>query len=66
MQWQLKWAHNIWIFDFPEVINRVTYTTNTIAPLNSRIRKHTNDRPKVKSECSNELAHDHLLNSGER
>lgn len=51
-QWRLKWTDIISMFDFPEEIRRVTYTTNAIESLNSTIRKFTKNRKQYPSEAS--------------
>ena len=51
-QWRLKWADIISMFDFPEEIRKVTYTTNAIESLNSVIRKYTKNRKQYPSEQS--------------
>jgi transposase-like protein len=51
-QWRAKWADIISMFEFPEEIRRVTYTTNAIESLNSTIRKFTKNRKQYPSESS--------------
>lgn len=51
-QWRAKWADIISMFEFPEEIRRVTYTTNAIESLNSTIRKFTKNRKQYPSEES--------------
>ncbi len=46
-QWRLKWADIISMFDFPEEIRKVTYTTNAIESLGSVIRNYTKNRGAV-------------------
>ena len=40
-QWRRHWEHLITMFNYPDDIRRVIYTTNTIESLNSVIRKAT-------------------------
>ena len=40
------------MFDFPEEVRKVTYTTNAIESLNSVIRKYTKNRKQYPSEQS--------------
>lgn len=42
--WLRHWEHIITLFDYPEAIRRVIYTTNAIESLNSVIRKATKNR----------------------
>jgi putative transposase len=42
--WLRHWEHIITLFDYPEEIRRVIYTTNAIESLNSVIRKATKNR----------------------
>ena len=51
-QWRAKWPDITSMFDFPEEIRRVTYTTNAIESLNSTIRKFTKNRKQYPSEQS--------------
>jgi len=51
-QWRAKWPDIISMFDFPDEIRRVTYTTNAIESLNSTIRKFTKNRKQYPSEQS--------------
>ncbi len=46
-QWRLKWSDILSMFDFPEKIGRVTYTTNAIESLGSVICKYTKNRGAV-------------------
>ncbi len=46
-QWRLKWADIISMFDFPEEIRKVTYTTNATRSLGSVIRNYTKNREAV-------------------
>jgi putative transposase len=50
--WRRHWAHIITIFDYPEDIRRVIYTTNGIESLNSVIRKITRNRRIFPSDSS--------------
>ena len=43
-QWQRNWINIIPLFDYPDEIRRVIYTTNAIESLNSVIRKAINNR----------------------
>lgn len=43
-QWRQHWPDIISMFDFPEPIRRVMYTTNAIESVNSVIRKYTRNR----------------------
>ena len=43
-QWRRHWPNLITLFDYPEDIRRVIYTTNAIESLNSVIRKAINKR----------------------
>ena len=50
--WQNNW-HNLVIFlQYPEVIRRIIYTTNTIEGLNSQLRKVTNNKRVFPSDDS--------------
>lgn len=51
-QWRAKWSDIITLFEFPEEIRRVIYTTNAIESLNSTIRKFTKNRKQYPSEQS--------------
>lgn len=51
-QWRAKWSEIIPMFEFPEEIRRVTYTTNAIESLNSSIRKFTKNRKQYPTEES--------------
>lgn len=42
--WRRHWANIITLFDYPDEIRRVIYTTNAIESLNSVIRKAINNR----------------------
>lgn len=42
--WLRHWEHIITLFDYPEEVRRVIYTTNAIESLNSVIRKATHHR----------------------
>ena len=42
--WNSHWPNIITIFDFPEEIRKIIYTTNAIESLNSVIRKAINNR----------------------
>jgi len=42
--WRRHWVHIIPLFDYPDEIRRVIYTTNAIESLNSVIRKAINNR----------------------
>lgn len=50
--WLRHWEHLITIFDYPEDIRRVIYTTNAIESLNSVIRKAINNRRIFPSDRS--------------
>jgi len=50
--WLRHWEHRITIFDYPEDIRRVIYTTNAIESLNSVIRKAINNRRIFPSDRS--------------
>lgn len=50
--WIRHWEHVITIFDYPEEIRRVIYTTNAIESLNSVIRKATKNRRVFPTERS--------------
>ena len=43
-QWRKNWINIIPLFDYPDEIRRVIYTTNAIESLNSVIRKAINNR----------------------
>jgi Transposase and inactivated derivatives len=43
-QWRRNWPNIIPLFDYPDEIRRVIYTTNAIESLNSVIRKAVNNR----------------------
>jgi transposase-like protein len=43
-QWRLHWNDIVTMFDFPEPIRKVIYTTNAIESVNSVIRKLTRNR----------------------
>ena len=43
-QWLRNWANIIPLFDYPDEIRRIIYTTNAIESLNSVIRKAINNR----------------------
>lgn len=52
--WRNNWDNLITIFDYPEEIRRIIYTTNAIESLNSVIRKAIKNRkifPSDKSAC---------------
>ena len=42
--WRRHWPHLITLFDYPDDIRKVIYTTNAIESLNSVIRKAINNR----------------------
>ena len=42
--WQNHWAHLITLFDYPQEIRKIIYTTNAIESLNSVIRKSIRNR----------------------
>ena len=42
--WRSNWENLITIFDYPEEIRRIIYTTNAIESLNSVIRKAIKNR----------------------
>ena len=50
--WLRHWEHLITVFDYPEDIRRVIYTTNAIESLNSVIRKAVNNRRIFPSDRS--------------
>lgn len=50
--WLRHWEHVITVFDYPEDIRRVIYTTNAIESLNSVIRKAINNRRIFPSDRS--------------
>ena len=50
--WLRHWEHLITVFDYPEDIRRVIYTTNAIESLNSVIRKAVNNRRLFPSDRS--------------
>ena len=50
--WLRHWEHIIPVFDYPEDIRRVIYTTNAIESLNSVIRKAINNRRIFPSDRS--------------
>ena len=50
--WLRHWEHIITVFDYPEDIRRVIYTTNAIESLNSVIRKAINNRRIFPSDRS--------------
>jgi Transposase and inactivated derivatives len=50
--WRRHWPNLITLFDYPEEIRRVTYTTNAIESLNSVIRKATKNRRIFPSDAS--------------
>lgn len=50
--WLRKWEHVITVFDYPEEIRRVIYTTNAIESLNSVIRKAITNRRIFPSDRS--------------
>lgn len=50
--WLRQWEHLITVFDYPEDIRRVIYTTNAIESLNSVIRKAINNRRIFPSDRS--------------
>lgn len=52
LMWRRHWEHLITIFDYPEEIRRVIYTTNAIESLNSVIRKAIKNRRIFPSERS--------------
>lgn len=51
-RWLRHWEHLITIFDYPEEIRRVIYTTNAIESLNSVIRKAITNRRSFPSDRS--------------
>ena len=51
-QWRLKWQDIITLFDFPDPIRKVIYTTNAIESVNSVIRKYTRNRKIYPNESS--------------
>ena len=42
--WHKNWSNIITIFDYPDEIRKIIYTTNAIESLNSAIRKSINNR----------------------
>lgn len=48
--WRLNWANLITIFDYPDDIRKVIYTTNAIESLNSVIRKSVKTRKVFPSD----------------
>ena len=50
--WLRHWEHIITVFDYPEDIRRVIYTTNAIESLNSVIRKAIHNRQIFPSDRS--------------
>ncbi len=42
--WRVNWQNLITLFDYPDEIRRIIYTTNAIESLNSVIRKATKNR----------------------
>lgn len=42
--WRRYWSHLITLFDYPDEIRKVIYTTNAIESLNSVVRKAVNNR----------------------
>ena len=42
--WQNNWQNLVVFLEYPEVIRRIIYTTNTIEGLNSQLRKVTNNK----------------------
>ena len=51
-QWQRNWLNIIPLFDYPDEIRRVIYTTNAIESLNSVIRKAINNRKIFPDDAS--------------
>lgn len=50
--WQKHWENVIPLFDYPDEIRRIIYTTNAIESLNSVIRKATKNRRIFPNEAS--------------
>lgn len=50
--WQNNWQNLIIFLQYPEVIRRIIYTTNTIEGLNSQLRKVTNNKRVFPSDDS--------------
>jgi putative transposase len=50
--WQNNWQNLVIFLQYPEVIRRIIYTTNTIEGLNSQLRKVTNNKRVFPSDDS--------------
>jgi len=50
--WQNNWQNLVVFLQYPEVIRRIIYTTNTIEGLNSQLRKVTNNKRVFPSDDS--------------
>ena len=50
--WQNNWQNLVVFLQYPEVIRRIIYTTNTIESLNSQLRKVTNNKRVFPSDDS--------------
>ena len=50
--WQNNWQNLVIFLQYPEVIRRIIYTTNTIESLNSQLRKVTNNKRVFPSDDS--------------
>lgn len=50
--WRHHWPHLITLFDYPDDIRKVIYTTNAIESLNSVIRKAINNRKLFPNDAS--------------
>ena len=50
--WRRHWDHLITIFDYPDEIRKIFYTTNAIESLNSVIRKAIRNRKIFPSDAS--------------
>ena len=50
--WRSHWVHLITLFDYPQEIRRIIYTTNTIESLNSVIRKSIRNRKIFPNDTS--------------
>lgn len=50
--WQNNWQNLVVFLQYPEVIRRIIYTTNTIEGLNSQFRKVTNNKRVFPSDES--------------
>ena len=51
-QWERNWANIIPLFDYPDEIRKIIYTTNAIESLNSVIRKAINNRKIFPDDAS--------------